>query len=412
MADNTTEYNLSRGFIGVSSILTTRRKYDMSDEMIYRDRVIAKFWNILSRKMEKMKVNSYEPKMLDYAPEANVFPIANDASTGTSFTIANTYAQQLQAGDHIVISPKTVDAGVQSAVETVEVQSVGTAGVTNTTVTVIRNNGEGGAGSVDVAIADHDLIWAGNANMDGGPSGYPISKEPGIIQNYVQQFTKDVGETRAEKNETSVYGNMNINTKARMKRELLIEEVDWALTLGTLGKTWVDGAAKRRTRGVVGYVDSANLVDMTGKMGAPEFAEVANDTLFAYGNKRKEKWLLAGGGFCNYLDNIGWNESLYQRNAEYTRIVGFNVQEINLRAGRLQVVEMDTWRGTGWWDAALVLDMDYLSYMYVDDLQIAKDTADNNVKWNRKQWTMFGDIGLFAAYPKAHCLLHSPSNPS
>lgn len=414
MADNTTANQINRGYAGVSGIFTTRRQYDLSDKMIFMDRAIVKFWNMLSRNMTKLKVSDPEPRMLEFTPKSNVFGFASGASdpgtTGTTFSIANAYAQQLQAGDMIKVVPSTITGALSSTSETVRVSSVADAGASNTDVTVIRNGGDGGTG-INIVAANYDLIWVGDSVKDGGAGGIPIGKEGNYFENYIQTFTKKVGETRIEKL-TNTYGknNFSLAAKSQQERELIMESINFAFLLGTQNRFWEDGATVRETGGILSD-SSVTAVTLASKMGIPEFLGVMESDFFDVGNKKRVKTLICGGGLAEDIDAMGWSESMYQTDPDLSRLYGFEIKTIRGRAGKLNIVKEDSFRGTGLYNAGAVVDMDYVAYMHMDDLTLKKNTVPNEAGWNRDEWILYGDLGLFFAFATAHKLVHSPSAP-
>lgn len=414
MADNVTSNQINRGYKGVAGIFDKRRMFDMSDEMIFIDRAIVKFWNMLSRNMTKMKVTDPEPRMLEFTPESNVFVLyagtSDPGTTGTTFSIGNTYAQQLQAGDLVKVVPKTITSALSAVVESVKVDSVGSAGANYTDVTVVRNGGKGGTG-INVTVTGYDLIWQGDAVEDGGAGGFPVGKEAGYFDNYIQTFHKKVGETRIEKN-TKTYGkqHFSLGKKSQMKRELLLESINWTLYTGKQDAYWKNGAKVRMTGGIASD-SGVTAVDLTGKMGIPEFLGVMESDFFDVGNKRRHKILYCGGGLAEKVDAMGWSESMYQKEPDLSAFYGFDIKTIDGRPGKLSVVKEDSFRGTGFYNAGVVIDWDYVAYMFMDDLSIDKTIVQSQAKWNREEWVLFGDLGLFFAFATAHKLVHSATSP-
>jgi hypothetical protein len=414
VADNTTSNQINRGYLGVAGIFDKRRIYDMSDEMIFMDRAIIKFWNMLSRNMTKMKVGDPEPRMLEFTPKSNVFTLyagtSDPGTTGTTFSIANTYAAQLQADDLLKVVPKTITGALSSAVESVRVDDVGSAGANYTDVTVVRNGGKGGTG-INVTVAGYDLIWIGNAHEDGAAGGYPIAKDAGYFENYIQTFSKKVGETRMEKN-TKTYGkkHFTLGAKSVQERELLLEEINFTFYTGKQDAYWKDGSKLRMTGGVASD-SGVSAVSLASKMGIPEFLSVMESDIFDVGRKKRHKVLYCGGGLAEDIDAMGWSESMYQMNPKMSEFYGFDIKDIRGRAGRLSIVHEESFRSTGFYNAGVVIDPDYVAYMMMDDLQIDKNIIQQQAKWNREEWILFGDLGLFFAFAGAHKLVHSPSAP-
>jgi hypothetical protein len=397
---------INRGYVGVYGIFDTRRKYDLSDKIIWEDRMIAKFLNVMSRNLTKIAVSDPEPRLLNYVPEASVFPLASDAASGaTSLSIADTYANQLQAGDELAIVPKTLDATSTVYIYTVTGLGTSSGGVTPVNISP--------ATSVAHTAANVDIVWLANAVEEGGGGGVPIFKEPGYIETYLQTFHKVIGETRTRMN-SDYYGKLSLQQRAKIKRAQLMEQVEFALFLNKKNKEIVNGAEKRKTPGLLETIPPANKVDMTGKMEIKAFSAVAEQNIFAQGNKRREKFLYVGGGFKNNLDAMFYNNpQLYFTNKDLSNFYGFDISTLNLGSGKLHVVVEDIWRGTGLYNSAFWVDMDYVTYLYLknSDFQIAKNTEDNNKKWNRTEWVLWGEIGLYVAFQNAHGFMYNPSTP-
>jgi len=122
----TTADAVTRGFHGYSGIFTQRRKYDYSDQVVFKSRYAAKMFNMLSRNLTKMAVTELEPRIFEYTEENDVFEIDNNPGTAAQIDLADADAQLLQAEDRLAVLIKSVTAAPSQ--ETVVVESVGAIG--------------------------------------------------------------------------------------------------------------------------------------------------------------------------------------------------------------------------------------------------------------------------------------------
>jgi len=404
-----------RNYEGTEGIFSTRRKHDLSDKMIFEDRTTAAFLNVLSRNLTKQMVKDPEPKILNYVPESNVFGTlmnASAAGTGTRFDIADAYAQQLQVGDDLLVVAKTMIN--TTVIERVTVTAVGTVGGGNdasTQVTVARD--QNGVGAINIVNANFDIVWAGNSVAEGEAGGYPIGKEPGSLTNYTQTFEKTIGETRTRKN-TDIYAKMDLAKQAKLKRELLMEEIELAFFLGSLDKETVSGKTKRWTRGVLESIPADNKQSLANLMSPYLLAKFAEEHAFAQGNKRNVKWWFVGGGLQTLIDGIFYNDSqIYKTNMDLSKYYGYRIKTLSFGAGDFNVVKCPAFRGTGLYSNGFIIDMDYVAYMYLQnsDLQIVPNTESASAKWNRTEWKLFGELGLMMTFLNSHLFTYGATFP-
>lgn len=411
MATSTADY-VNQGFKGYSGIFDQRQKYDLSDKIITRSRIAAKTFNILVKNLTKMAVRDSEPRIFEYTEENDVFTMDGDAGTGTSISLADSDGQLLQAGDTLEVIPISITSA--PTLETITVVSVGatgsgTSGSGYTMVTVTRG------GSTDLAEADHHLVWSGNAVEDGGAGSYPISKEPTYVYQYLQTFDKAIGENRNVKN-SDFYAKsfFAMPATASRKRDQLMSHVNWKFFLGQRSRTTVNNQYKRQTGGLYEIIDSTNKITMSGKMSVDFWEQYTDLYFFKNGNTRKEKFIVMGGGFRTLYHQMFTGYYQLNVNETLSKYYGFKITSQDWAGGTLHNYTEDNWHGTGLYNCAFIYDMDYLAYMYLNgsDIQLVKDVTERRAKWNKEEWKIFGELGLFRTYDLAHIFLYNPSAPA
>lgn len=413
MAYDPSADGVSTGFKGYAGIFAQRRKYDLSDKVIYKSRVHAKLFNILSRNLTKMAVTELEPRIFEYTEENDVIAINNNPGTGTTFNVANADGQILQEGDILAILQNSITAA--PAQETIQVVSVGTkdsGGSGYTSLTVKR-------GSSAINITDgsvYSLIWMGNAIAENAGGSQPKTKEPNYTYNYLQLFEKTVGESKDTQN-SEFYAKQffSIQGQATRKRNILMRNINWAFYLNERNREIApDGNYKHFTGGIYEIIPTGNKLSMATSMSVNFWNEKSSTTWFKNGNDRREKFLAAGPKFLVELENMFTQYYRLDVNETLSKFYGIQIKSIQLSGGTFHIFREEAFLGTGYTNCAFILDMDYLAYMYLRnrDIQLDKTVTNPDEKWNRIKWRLYGRIGLFRAYNDAHHFLYNPSAPA
>jgi len=403
---------VSTGFKGYAGIFAQRRKYDLSDKVIYKARVAAKLFNILSRNLTKMSVTELEPRIFEYTEENDVIAINNNPGTGTSFNVSNADGQMLQEGDILAVLINSVTAAPSQ--ETIQVISVGakdSGGAGYTTLTVKR-----GSSPINISTgSNYSLIWMGNAIAENAGGSQPRTKEPNYTYNYLQLFEKTVGESQDVKN-SQFYAKQffSIQGQATRKRDILMKNINWALYLGERNREIAaDGNYKHFTGGIYEIIPTANKLSMATSMSVNFWNEKSSTTWFKSGNSRHEKFVAAGPKFMVELENMFTQYYRLEINQTLSKFYGIQIKSIQLSGGTFHFFREEAFLGTGYTNCAFLLDMDYLAYMYLQnrDIQLDKNVTNPDEKWNRIKWRLYGRIGLFRAYADAHHFLYNPTPP-
>lgn len=414
MAQTTAADGVSTGFKGYAGIFTQRRKYDLSDKVVYKGRVHAKMLNILSRNLTKMATTEIEPRIFEFSEFNDVITLNNNAGTGTTFDIANADAQVLQENDILSIVASSITSA--PTIENVTVVSVGAedggSGAGYTSVTVRRESSP-----INITTAsDYKLVWLGNAVEENGAGSAAVSKEPNYVYNYLQLFDETIAESKDVAN-SEFYAKQffAMNARATRRRDFLMRKINHAFYLGKRDReTAGNGHYRHKTGGILEWIPSGNKQSMSGKMTVEDWNTYATTTWFPVGNDRHEKWLAAGPQFHVKLENMFSQYYQLKVNETLSKFYGIQVKTLEMSGGTLNIFREDVWYGSGLTNCGFILDGDYLAYMYLRnrDIQIERGTVNNSEKWNKDEMKIFGRVGLFRSYANAHHLLYDPSAPA
>jgi hypothetical protein len=418
MAYSTSADDVSTGFKGYAGIFATRQKYDLSDKVVQKSRYVAKMITIISKNLTKISVTNLEPQIFEYTSENDVFSIYNAApGTGTTFELLDEDAQLLQANDVLSVVINSVTAAPSQ--ERIIVVTVGAAG----------GGSENGTGYTDVTVrrggspinitdgTAYTLVWLGNstAENEGGPQ--PRTKEPNYVYNYVQLFTKAVGESEDVKN-SDFYAKsfFSINGQMTRARDMLMKNINNGLYLGERDReTSNDGNYRHFTGGLYELIPTANKVDLSGNLTINYFNTQSSLNWFKQGNMRKEKMMSCGPQYMTAIENMfhsyGYELKINERISKYFGVV---IKSMDFSGGTIHFLREDSFIDWGYSNCSFLWDMDYISYMYLSnrDIQVRTDVTNPSEKWNKTKWLIFGRIGLFRTYDTAHWFFYNPSEPS
>lgn len=408
---------VSTGYKGYAGIFEQRRKYDKSDLVIQKARVHAKMFNILSRNLTKMSVTDLEPRIFEFTLENDVMVIYNNPGEGQTFELKNEDAQLLQKNDKLFVLINNITAAPSQ--ETLIVTYVGppdsgsTKGVGYTDIVVRRADTP-----INITYgSQYSLIWGGYTSGENLGAAQPRAKEPSYTYNYLELFTKTVGESKDVEN-SQFYAKNFFSLQGQMTRarDLLMKQINMTFYLGQRNREVTeDGNYRHYTGGLYELIPTANKLDMAGNMTVSYWNYITSTLLFKHGNDRHEKFCTGGPAFMVQLENMFHDMGYELRvNEEISRFYGVKIKTFDFSGGILHFMREDSFLETGYSNSAFVWDMDFIAYMYLTgrDIQIDKDVTDKSEKWNKTKWLIYGRLGLFRAYDLAHFFLFNPSAPS
>lgn len=408
---------VSTGYKGYAGIFEQRRQYDKSDLIIQKARVSAKMFNVLSRNLTKMSVTDLEPRIFEFTLENDVMVIYNDPGVGQTFELKNEDAQLLQQNDKLFVLKNNITSA--PAQETLIVLYVGdpdsgtSQGAGYTDIVVRR-----GDSLIDITDgSQYSLIWGGYTSGENLGAAQPRTKEPTYTYNYLELFTKAVGESK-DVEFSKFYAKQFFSLQGQMTRarDLLMKQINMTFYLGQRNRVVAeDGNYRHYTGGLYELIPTANKLDLSGNMTISYWNTLTSTVLFKHGNDRHEKFCTAGPAFMVQVENMFHSMGYELRvNEEISRFYGVKIKSFDFSGGVLHFMREESFLETGYSNSAFVWDMDFIAYMYLNgrDIQIDKDVTDKSEKWNKTKWLIFGRLGLFRTYDLAHFFLYNPSPPA
>ncbi len=406
------------GSRSTADLITTRRKYDFSDKIVWKEKTHAPFLTILNRKLQKYRVTDPEPKIMQDGYTQIVFTLNNNAGTGTTFELTDNEAKLLQADD--ILGVLNINAYSTEEMEYCLVTIVGAtgsgpAGAGYTAVTVVRAYGttgtrtSSGATGHDISTASQwRVVHMGTTYEEGAGIGESKNVEVTTIQNYTE-IIKEAYEVTGTFDATDYYGPVDFQYKARKARKDYFRKLELKFLFGRKAKYTVGGKPKRTTGGIREFMyDTAatQFIDF-GNSGTAVTFNTKMETVFLAGSE--EKWLFAGPGLMTLIDNaFSGAAANYTKNEQLSRNYLIRVSTLELTHGTLHIVreqglaDLTMWTKTGW-----IIDMPYVYYMYMAgrDFQILKEVQTNDK--DTKKNALFGEIGLHRSFGESHFWIYN-----
>lgn len=407
------ELDTIAGARSTDDLITTRRKYDFSDKIVWKEKTHAPFLTILNRKLQKYRVTDPEPKIMQDGYTQIVFTLNNNAGTGTTFELTDNQAKLIQADD--ILGILNVNAYSTEEMEYALVISVGAtgsgpAGAGYTAITVERVYGttgtrtSSGATANDIATtAQWRIVHMGTTYEEGAGIGESKNVEVETVQNFTE-IIKEAYEVTGTFDATDYYGPIDFQYKARKARKDFFRRLELKFLYGRKAKYTVRGKPKRTTGGIREFMydtASTQFIDFGNSATNTTFNTKLEDVFI---NGSEEKWLFAGPGLMTLIDNAFTGQaSIYTKNEQLSRNYMVRVKTFEGTHGSLHVVreqglaDLPMWTKTGW-----IIDMPYTYYMYMAgrDFQILKEVQTNDK--DTKKNALFFEGGLHRSFGASH----------
>jgi len=413
-------------------LYSSRRKYSMSDLIVWQERNWAKLDNLLRVKARKITVDDPEPKVLTAGETPVSFDLKSDGTDttyeGDTQRISDTLAKWLQAGD-VLQCPQlycdtdganytTTKFGAGYMPETMIVQSVTLSGASSGVANVLVRRGNGNntaaaaAGTVQTMLSEYKLVKISNALADGGDAAVAKDHEPAEVQNYLQFHSRTVKEDSVAA-EINIYGKETFEQKTTRKRREAIREAEFTDFFGYQGKHTQSGASQRTSGGIVEYIaTSTTAIDGTSRFfnqgGALDLDVIREDLEVAFRYGSETKWLFAGGQFFSALYNLLDKKLVY--NDTISKQIGFRVNEWDCGHGNLMITrcplftEYNTTTMPYGYDGVGV-DLEYIWLMTYKNHDWQMRDLDPGRAHTRER-EIFGMTGLRRTHPTAHFYIH------
>lgn len=423
---------VSRGPMGARGLYSTKRKYSLSDMIVWQDRKWNIFDNILRQELKTIVVDDPEPKLLTKQETPIKFKSDSNSTTTTldedTLRLSDADAKFLQQGDVLICNEIFCDSdgagystdkfdessSVTYYPEMMIVDSVTLSGAASAHANVIVKRGNGACPSATSTVTtDYHLIKIGTILEDGGSAATSIWHEPTDVQNYCQFFSKTWTETSIE-SQMNVYGKETMQDKAVAKRKELFREIDAALISGRQWRDVVSGQRRWFTGGIMEYVpNSTAAIDSTSRLfnfaGAFDLDTFREKMEIAFRYGSQEKVAFCGGKFFTVLTNK--LEKFIVANDGLSKKWGWTVLDLETGHGIVHLMrhplltEFDS-SDQGWAYDMIGIDLDYVQLMIMKghDVQVKTGVEENDAHTKKNE--IFASLGLRRSHPTAHFLVY------
>lgn len=302
--------------------------------------------------------------------------LAADAGTGTSLTLTSG-GLELKDGD------------ILWAMQTGEMMRVNGDPASDTVITVTRSWGATAATTIDYDgnNVNPNLYRVGNAYEEGSDAPTGINYDPTKKYNYTQIFRNTLEATRTA-TKTRLRTGDSVREAKRECLEMHSEDMEKAFWFGERIETTHNSKPIRTLGGIEKtWIDSGNVVNVAGASYSMDDIEERMFEMFKYGSS--EKMAFVGNRALLTIQQIIRLNASYQLH-QGQKEFGMNVSRLVSPFGELvmkshplfnQMVGGTT--GTGPYYGVeswmFVLDMDDLTYVYIDDTKYEPKLQDNGI---------------------------------
>jgi len=419
--------------------LDIRRRYDLSDQIIWKEYIDAPLLTILSTRAQKQTTADPVFKALeDGWPTMGGSLTTNTSLTDTAFTIASA-STYIQAGD-IIHFPQNQTNNSNSASSDIMGENCIVQSVTGTSVTVSRANGAGGSntsGVTDSTGSGLSFILIGNAFKEGSAAPEGLSDKLQYESNQVQIF-RETWEVTNTLNAMTLVGGKDEPRLARKARKKFMREIERAFLFGQNRTVMVGTKPKRYTRGVLSFLTEAQTEDSTLGLPAHTAWSAANDLVT--GNETARTWKvgdvsdednwgpkiltkgfeaiyrkgnmdkvgICGAGFMTEVQNMLWK---YVRMEPMQDLFGMKVLTLDFLHGRLQLIQHREFSlQSAYNHDCLILDMPYFSYKFLPGRDVKVETAIQLPGEDTVQNGLIAEIGLGHNFWESHSYVTGMTN--
>lgn len=242
-------------------------------------------------------------------------------------------------------------------------------GISNNTLTVTRNIAPSGVGT-GVAMNDADeLMVVGTAQPENDTSKPARSDVPTKIENFTQ-----ISRTKIELSDTLRASMFQLNPDewGRQQKMKGIEhalDIESALLFGKKSDTQPGSAHARTTAGLFASMTS-NQTDAGGDLSEAEF-NAFMATVFTAGGGSATKLALASATGISALNKFPASKQMTQNNE---KTYGMDVSTYTSPFGTIKTIFHKLLRGAKYGGYIAVVDMDNVSYRYLANDQMSRDT--------------------------------------
>lgn len=266
------------------------------------------------------------------------------------------------------------------------------ADVSGATLTVTKELG-GETGSQD--LSDEPIWIIGNANEEGATLRTIKGTAPEEKVGYCQIFRTPFGVTETSKQTETTIKENDFDYQRRKKAIEHAREIETAFLFGKKQKDTTGSHPIRYTEGVLNAISTHTEANVNSESDFEEFLEDA------FKNGNTEKYALMSPAFVTMIN--GWAKNLVTK-VESEKSYGITILKYESAHGTLNMIKHDLLKGTPYGNYCVVLDMENLTYKYLQnrDTKLLTDRQANDEDSKKEEYLT--ECGLQIQLEETHAV--------
>ena len=264
--------------------------------------------------------------------------------------------------------------------------------VSGATLTVTKELG-GETGSQD--LSDEPIWIIGNANEEGATLRTIKGTAPEEKVGYCQIFRTPFGVTETSKQTETMIKENDLDYQRRKKAIEHAREIETAFLFGKKQKDTTGTHPIRYTEGVLNAISTHTEANVNSESDFEEFLEDA------FKNGNTEKYALMSPTFVTMIN--GWAKNLVTK-VESEKSYGITILKYVSAHGTLNMIKHDLLKGTPYGNYCVVLDMENLTYKYLQnrDTKLLTDRQANDEDSKKEEYLT--ECGLQIQLEETHAV--------
>ena len=264
--------------------------------------------------------------------------------------------------------------------------------VSGATLTVTKELG-GETGSQD--LSDEPIWIIGNANEEGATLRTIKGTAPEEKVGYCQIFRTPFGVTETSKQTETTIKENDFDYQRRKKAIEHAREIETAFLFGKKQKDTTGSHPIRYTEGVLNAISTHTEANVNSESDFEEFLEDA------FKNGNTEKYALMSPAFVTMIN--GWAKNLVTK-VESEKSYGITILKYESAHGTLNMIKHDLLKGTPYGNYCVVLDMENLTYKYLQnrDTKLLTDRQANDEDSKKEEYLT--ECGLQIQLEETHAV--------
>lgn len=400
------------GSLQLNNIFEERRKYNRSDELVFREFEHAKTFGILRSRLQTriatdtkfiMFEDAYAP--LDFTATGSTSAGAAAAVTTTTewFNVPNSVGN-LKANDKFII-PKIGNLASFSDADSVPYTGEQVIVITviengsNDLVRVIRGNGSGTGTVTTASGAELKIANTGSTHLPGGKAPVGLSHQVTSDFNYTT-IHRDAVDTNEEVNKSDTFVGKDHRREMSQSNTLFMRKLERDFLYSIRDLNTVNGEEQRKTGGLLWYISNgttnytswSEANDLVEGNGTSRIWSVSNGAAFTVSNFIKfmerstiygatNKLAICGPGFLSLMSNL-FEKYITMEIIQFQageQAFNLNVVVVRTPNGEFKMVMSEEMRQTGFNQVCFFPDFRYLFHRPMVDVMIESGIQDKDV---------------------------------